>query len=44
MREAAVAEEEIAVGVNAMPVDGFDLLPGTTAITEIAITHNLCTK
>ena len=33
MREAAAAAEEgeIAVGVNEMPVDGFDLLLGVTS-------------
>jgi len=32
VREAAVAEEEeIAVGVNEMPVNGFDLPPGMTS-------------
>jgi len=32
VRQAAAAEEEeIAVGVNEMPVDGFDLLPGVTS-------------
>jgi len=28
---AAAEEEEIAVGVNDMPVDGFDLRPGVTS-------------